>query len=258
MFATGMKNKWSRRTYVELFSGPGMSYIASQDRFFAGSALRAMNEDFTDFVFVDIDARATTAIAERASRLRLPRPPRVLLGDCNDLADEVLAAIPANSIALAFIDPTNWQTRYTTIETLARYPHMDLLFTFHVGTMRRVAHLDLPALRAHFPPGASLGRAVDLPRERRIEVLIDEYLAGITHYGYRRDGVKWVPVRNGNGTLLYVMVLFSKHERGLEFWQKATAIDEQGQTEMFPELWSTPVESASRPKSVPRASDRLL
>lgn len=250
MFATGMKNKWSRCTYVELFSGPGMSYIASQDRFFAGSALRAMNKGFTNFVFVDIDAQATTALAQRAVRLGLPTPPRILRGDCNHVIDDVVSTIPTNGIALAFIDPTNWQTHFSTIERLARYPRMDLLFTFHVGTMRRVAHLDLPALRAHFPPGADLGRAVGLPREQRIETLIDEYLAGLLPFGYQREGVKWIPVHNSVNTLIYVMVLFSKHELGMEFWRKATAVDENGQTEMFPELWSTPKATASRPTAV--------
>src|SRR2546423_911392 len=74
MFATGMKNLWARRTYVELFAGSGMSYDRARRNFIEGSALRALRSDFTDFVFVDIDPVAVAALDVRLDRRGERRP----------------------------------------------------------------------------------------------------------------------------------------------------------------------------------------
>lgn len=147
MFATGMKNLWARRTYVELFAGPGLSYDRARRQFIDGSAIRALDAEFTNFVFVDIDPVAVDALRERIRRRGETRPAPVTPGDCNLVVNQVLADIPRDSLTLAFIDPTNWQIQLETVRALAEARRMDLLVTFHVGGMRRVSALPVPALR---------------------------------------------------------------------------------------------------------------
>jgi hypothetical protein len=87
MFATGMKNKWPRRTYIELFAGPGQSFDRARGVYLEGSAMRAMRAEFTDYISVDIDPVATRALRQRTRGIGLSNPPLILTADCNRAVD---------------------------------------------------------------------------------------------------------------------------------------------------------------------------
>ena len=162
MFATGMK-KWPRRAYVELFAGTGVSWDYGHRSEIEGSALRALRRDFTDYIFVDANKVAATALTERVARVATrttQRRPTILTADCNDAIPDIRSAI-GGTIALAFVDPTNWQVRFDSIAELVRDRRVDLLFTFHHGAMRRVR--DAAALNAFFDTDL-WRRLVRLPR----------------------------------------------------------------------------------------------
>jgi three-Cys-motif partner protein len=234
MFATGMKNLWPSRTYVELFAGPGTSYDRYRRAFIDGSALRALRADFTRFVFVDIDPAAVAALDERLDRRGEKRPARpVIQGDCNLVINQVVTRIPPrDALTLAFIDPTNWQIRLETVQTLAKARRVDLLVTFHVGNMRRVASNSVPALDAFFGTG-EWRAALKLPHDAQAEQLMRLYNRQLEPLGYLPDCYRTSrAVRNRKNALIYMLVLFTKHARGRDFWDKAGKIDELGQREL--------------------------
>lgn len=235
MVAVGMKNRWPRRCYIELFAGPGLSWDRGGRRFVAGSALMAMEQPFTDYLLVDIDPVAVGALRQRVEAKRAGRRVWVATADCNAAVDEIVRRIPPGAINLVFVDPTAAQVGFSTIERLAAVPRTDLLFTFHVGAIRRAARTPAAEIEAFFPPGADWRRAAALPAGQ-ISSLLSLYLAGLEPYGYRQDGVRWVPMFNSRNALMYVLVLFTQHERGQDFWEKATAGELTGQTRLFPHL----------------------
>ena len=89
-----MRNSWPRRAYVELFSGPGRSWDRDQRRYVAGSAVRALDFEFTGYVFVDRDERATAALLHRIGSHPRGSLAQVRTGDCNAVVDEVRSLLP--------------------------------------------------------------------------------------------------------------------------------------------------------------------
>lgn len=237
LFATGMKNKWPRRAYVELFSGPGVSLDRhSQSRrregtFITGSAMRALEREFTDYAFVDIDRRAARALEERIARsgARQAKRVTVFVGDCNNAPGPIRDALPPGAITLAFVDPTTWQVTFDAIARLTDGRAIDLLFTFHAATMRRMVQDDPPALTQFFGTG-QWKAALGVPREERTLALLELFNRQLETLGYLPGSAELaVPVLNTVRRPIYSLVLFSKNSRGLDFWRKATAATQSGQ-----------------------------
>ena len=230
IFATGMKNKWPRRAYVELFAGPGLSWDRKNRRFVEGSALRALRREFTDFAFVDVDAAAVDALEHRIAALNVERQPRVLPPmDCSDAVPQLRAAIPARALTLAFIDPTTWQVRLDTIGALSDGRSMDLLVTFHIGAMKRVAHLHPRTLNEFFGT-AGWREILRGPQWQRRGGLAELYNRQLEQFGYVSGShAHRVPVSNTRGALMYELIAFSKNPVGIDFWRKAMNVDERGQ-----------------------------
>jgi three-Cys-motif partner protein len=218
MFATGMKNKWRRRAYVELFAGPGRSWEEAGKRFVDGSPIRSFDHEFTDRVFVEKDVVAASALSERLRRRGHERP--VLVGDCNTKIGSVVEAIPKDALTLAFVDPTNWQVRLSTIETLVTSRKVDLLVTFMYGSMKRVAKSDPPALTAFFGT-PDWKDQLGLSRWAVLDGLASLYNSQLQRYDYLPSYRRRIVVPNRMNVPMYALVLFSRSARGVDFWEKA-------------------------------------
>jgi three-Cys-motif partner protein len=74
MFATGMKNRWPYRAYLDLFSGPGYSKVRDTGRVVLGSPLIALSlpDPFDAYVFADENPAALEALRIRVARLVRP------------------------------------------------------------------------------------------------------------------------------------------------------------------------------------------
>lgn len=235
MFATGMKNRWARRAYVELFAGPGLSFDRHHRRFIDGSAIRALEREFTDYVFVDIDPTAANALNQRIDLKASSKGKKiqVFVGDCNAAVEPIRGELPAGAITLAFIDPTTWQVTFDAISRLTAGRQVDLLFTFHAATMRRMVTANPPALTAFFGT-ADWQDALTLPREEQTLALLRLYNERLQTIGYQPGSSELaVAVRNTVNRAIYHLVLFSKHPLGVDFWLKARGKTESGQTTIW-------------------------
>lgn len=230
IFAAGMRKKWRHRVYIDLFCGPGVCVEEDRGSAFAGSPLLALSQPFTQYVFVDLDPDATSALERRAAPLLLGRPMKLLTGDCNAVIGDVVDAIPGKDcIAFAFIDPSNWEVKFETIRKLVEGRRVDLLVTFHAQNMKRASTVAAqPRLDAFFGtpawrPGTRVPTLAEMVGTYSAQLSALGYLARMTARDIR------VTKSAGNRQLKYLMPFYSKSERGYDFFDKVTGENYGGQ-----------------------------
>ena len=67
LFATGMKFKWDRRVYVDLYAGAGYNRIRNTDKILIGSPLLALTvpDPFDKYIFCEKDEELLAALQVR-------------------------------------------------------------------------------------------------------------------------------------------------------------------------------------------------
>ena len=88
IFTGGMKDKWPRRVFVDVMSGPGRCIVPETGREFDGSPILALKSrtPFTDVILVEADNELVRALTIRTSASGLRPTPVIIPGDCNDAA----------------------------------------------------------------------------------------------------------------------------------------------------------------------------
>ena|SRR6266545_2625549 len=71
LFSSGMKHKWGKRIYLDLYAGAGYSKIRDSSRIIPGSPLRALllPDAFDRYVFCEEDAAKLGALRSRAQQI---------------------------------------------------------------------------------------------------------------------------------------------------------------------------------------------
>lgn len=96
LFSKGMKKKWGKRVYVELYAGAGYSRIRGTQRIILGSPLRALaaEQSFDKYVFCEAIPANLEALKTRVN-LHFPAAQvSYVEGDCDKKVGEILAQIP--------------------------------------------------------------------------------------------------------------------------------------------------------------------
>lgn len=121
IFATGMKNRWPHRYFLDLFSGPGLSRSNDTGIELDGSPLVALEEhNFTDYVFVESNAEAAYTLRTRVGERISGRSVSFVQGDVNEKIDDLIAQVTnRGSLCLAFVDPFTIQVSMATLAKLA-------------------------------------------------------------------------------------------------------------------------------------------
>jgi three-Cys-motif partner protein len=213
-------------------AGPGRCQQEESGEFYDGSPLLALNYPFTHHVYVEIDEAAAAALNERCEPWRRRgRHVTVIQGDCNRHIGDVIAALPRNGLTFAFLDPTNWQVRFSSIRRLTDKRRVDLLVTFMAGMMKRV-HSGGRELDAFFGTTAwkSDPRYQGSTGKPTLSGLLACYREQLATIGYQdRLAAREIPVVNSRNAIMYLMAFFSKHPLGYEFWDRITTEDQDGQ-----------------------------
>lgn len=240
IFTTAMKDRWPRRVYVDLFSGPGRCVIEGTDREFDGSPLLALQAryPFTHLYLNDLDSEATESLR---GRIPVPTAQAVVLRslDCNVAARdavEELALDELGTLGLAVIDPSAFQIHFDALEFLTRRRRIDLIITVMTGYLRRFIGeaTFAPVLDAFFGSPEWRG-LVDVRRagERlTFRALLDFYQTRLRELGYEHvdDHVR---ITNSNDQTLYHLVFASKHPRGAEFFREISRRKYTGQHQLL-------------------------
>lgn len=234
IFNTAMKNKWSIRTYIDLFAGPGICLIEGTNKEIDGSPLVALKSKvpFTHYFFNDIRSANIKSLETRVKQL-----PSYNINyfhkDCNEVIDELLQKLPPRSLDFCLIDPTNWQISFDSIRRISEKRQMDLAITFHVGNMKRVAKNPPQELLNFFPDSHWQHEYKESPKKRQppARILLDAYERGLRDLGYS-DIKDYVLETNTKNVPLYYLIFASKNPRGAQFWDKIAARSETGQIRM--------------------------
>ncbi len=237
LFSSSMKKKWTHRVYVDLFAGAGKAMDVDAGRVVLTSPLLALSvkEPFTHYVFCEQDAECLDALRSRVLRYKPGSDCCFLLGNTNEMVDQVLDALPAlrrgeSSLGFCFADPWGMSNLdFATVEKLStRY--MDFLVL--VPTEMQFARFcrgyetsdrdpvagftGVPDWRARLEDAR---RAGDAPEK----LLLDLYDERMLSLGYEHGGREHaVPIRlPSNRRILYHLVFYSRNALGREFFAQA-------------------------------------
>lgn len=230
IFAAGMRKKWPRRVYIDLFAGPGVCADDDARSFFAGSPLLALAQPFTDHIYVDLDPVATGALRRRIEERAPARNVTILTGDCNQVIDEVIGALPKRDcIAFAFLDPTNWEVHFETIRKLADKRRVDLLVTFHAQNMKRASTVAYQPRLDDFFGTPTWRKDKVVPTLSNMVSCYSNQLATIGYLPRSTARDIKVTRSSANQSLKYLMPFYSKNDRGYDFFDKVTTENYDGQ-----------------------------
>ena len=230
--------------YVDLFGGPGVCTLKESKRRMPGSALIAAYapKPFTKIIVCEKDPKLAEACEARLGAICERQRFVVLQGDCNELVHQVTAMIPDRALTLAFIDPTGLHASFETISTLAKRGRVDLLVLFAdaYDIQRNVEAVYEPNPNSNLDnvlgPGSNWREkwnGLDDKRGDNVRKLFaDLYKNQLSrHLGYKVFAEE--TMRSVNSGPLYRIIYASKHERGLDFWEKATKKYASGQKRLF-------------------------
>jgi three-Cys-motif partner protein len=235
IFNNGMKNQWDTRSYIDLFSGPGVCVLQNSNEEIKGSPLLTFDSKttFTNYYFNDMDSETIEILKTRIA-INNKQSIEYFNNDCNTVIDELLQKLPSNSLDFCFIDPFNWEIQFDSIRKLTNKRRMDLAITFHVGNMKRALATALPQDLIDFFPDTSWQRDYKLAVEQELShsrILLDAYENGLRSLGYK--AIKdYNLMANTKNVPLYHLIFASKNNRGADFWDKIAARSETGQIRM--------------------------
>jgi len=216
----GMSGKWEGLTHVELFPGPGRCVVEDTGQDIPGSPLLALGtkKPFDKVVCVEADPVAYEALQARVAAHERGKTVKLILGDCNEVIDEVLAEIPARHLALAFIDPEGVKGfEFATVQRLTeRNTDFIILFPQNMAVNRNRDKW-LAAPPGVTPLDSLLGSNWRQHREPEVRQFM-ERLEGL---GYFVEG-SGINFSNSRGLRLYYLLFASRSSTGIDFWKKIT------------------------------------
>ncbi len=224
--------------YVDLFAGSGVCRVEENGKRLPGSPLSAAcaPKPFRMILLCEKDPVRAAACEQRIRRITPNSPPTVFCGDCNDEVREIARHLPQAALTLAFIDPQGLDVEFETVRILTQRRRVDLLILvadavdFARNVDRVYMHNPDSKLDKFLGAGCdwrSKWRQLgDTAGAKARQFLADTYMDQLGALGYVKFGEQMM--RRAKGPL-YRMIYASKHEKGLEFWDKVTKMDHQGQ-----------------------------
>ena len=247
LFATGMKSKWDERVYIDLYAGAGRARIKGKGRIVLGSPLIALtvNDPFDRHIFCEFDPEKLRVLRKRAVTIAPAAKIEYVSGDCNAAIDEIVARMPSYSkthrvLSLCFVDPYDIGIKFTTIEKLSKhYVDFLVLLALYMDANRNYSNYQNPRSskvddflgdtqwRVRWTEAQKTG--VAFPK-----FLAREYASRMAALGYLENPIyRMKEVRSDEKNLpLYHLALFSRHERGYEFWDQVLKYSTD-QTKLF-------------------------
>jgi three-Cys-motif partner protein len=226
LFATGMKDKWDQRAYIDLYAGAGYSQIRNTDIRLKGSPILALSvsHPFDKYIFCEESNALLEALTKRTQRVSHEANVSFVPGSCDIEIERVCEAIPRGSrnnkvLSLCLVDPFDFGLKFETIRRLSTV-YVDFLVLLAVGmdANRAYEHYvdgNNPKLDEAFGNVAWRSRWKSRPRGRD-EFLIfvaEEFALSMKSLGYlevKPHQMKMVRSDERNPPLYY-LALFSKH-----------------------------------------------
>lgn len=248
IFSAAMKNKWNLN-YIEICSGPGRCVLKGTKKEIDGTALAIINHDVFKHIqaalFLDANALVVQVLNERIHSLSSEHKAQAVIGDYQnpDQIEGILRTkIPEKSLNLVFIDPTECDIPFASIEKIMMtLRNVDFIVNVAVGTDagrnlvsaamnptytkvrdKYEAFLGSPGF---FKRSEILERAQHGDDESLRQLFRVEYLKRFEERGYKHTDIRRVKH-------YYDLLFASKESIGLNFWKKVCKYDHTLQGEL--------------------------
>jgi three-Cys-motif partner protein len=235
LFATGMKNKWEQRVYIDLYAGAGHSRIRGTDIRIKGSPILALDLPcpFDKYIFCDESESLLAALQKRTERIAPESNVAFVHGSCDREIDKICAAIPRASktnrvLSMCLVDPFDFGIKFESIRRLSD-SFVDFLVLLAVGmdAGRNYDHYvegNNPKISEALGNTAWLERWKVFPggRKRFREFLAAEFALSMKSLGYLDVPTHRMKlVRSDERNLpLYYLALFSRNQTAYQFWDE--------------------------------------
>jgi three-Cys-motif partner protein len=236
LFSKGMKKKWGKRVYVELYAGAGYSRIRGTQKIILGSPLRALaaEQPFDKYVFCEAIPKNLEALKTRVSFHFPAANVAYVDGDCDEKVADILDQIPQGSkgntvLTLCFADPFDIGLKFGTIKALSdRFVDFLVLLAVYSDANRAYKRYVMEdALKVDEFLGSKTWRE----RWRTAEAngvafpkfLAEEFASSMETLNYLPTPIHQMKrVRSDDRNLpLYYIALFSRHKLAHDFWDDA-------------------------------------
>jgi len=225
--------------YIDLFAGPGVCEIRESKKRLPGSPSIAAqaSKAFRKIIAVELKPDNAKALDARLVRFCNPESVKVLQGACEDLIDEVVAEIPDRALALAFIDPEGFDVPFKMLERLVadgRRVDFLILFADAIDLVRNVDQYEkftdskLYDMLGDSKDWLADWQALENRSGLKVREFFSQKYAELIRSRLDYCGVRQEIIQGPSGPL-YRLIFASRHERGLEFWDKIVAIELGGQ-----------------------------
>jgi three-Cys-motif partner protein len=235
LFSGGMKNKWDKRVYIDLYAGGGFSHVQGTRIFLKGSPIIALTVGcpFDRYIFCEEDEELLSVLRSRSERIAPGADVRYVAGNCDAKIEEICRAIPKGSsekrvLSLCLVDPFDFGIKFETLKRLSQV-YVDFLVLLATG-------MDANRNYDHYVEGDSskideaLGnrdwldrwKAVGAPRGNFRQFLAAEFSRSMESLGYLPTPLDRMKlVRSDEKNLpLYYLALFSRHNMAHKFWDQ--------------------------------------
>lgn len=244
-----MSKKWVGLNYVEICSGPGRCITRQDRKEIDGTAMAIIrHKHFPKLrkgIFIDASPRVVDILNRRITDLGASHIAEAVVGDYGDAAGlcRTLNRLPDSCLNLVFIDPTECDVPFSTIQRIvAHLQNADLLINVAIGTdvNRNIASaatdpafararkkyetfLGIPGFCSR-PDVVALAKLADHDDLKR--KFADAYKDQLHTLGYVHTDIR--AVRH-----YYYLLFASRSPTGLDFWTKACAIDPDNQRQLL-------------------------
>jgi len=236
IFSTGMKNRWDRRVYLDLFSGSGHAVFRHDGMRVLTSPLLALTvpTPFDKYIFCDEVPSRLDCLRRRVERLAPSASVEYVAGDANARVADIERLIPVHArgatvLSFCFVDPFGLDVHFDTVRRLGSDRSMDFLILLALGMdatrnwrtyltprSEKVGRfLGDTSWRERWPEAEARGKSP-------VRFLAEEYAASMQRLGYLTPGLdRMIEVRTrDNNMRLYYLAFFSKSPQGYKFWDE--------------------------------------
>jgi three-Cys-motif partner protein len=232
LFATGMKDKWETRVYIDLYAGAGYSRIRGSNTVLKGSAVLSLTvqNPFDKYIFCEEDRELITALQKRCKSIAPAANVDYLQGDCDSEIERLCSMIPKASsghrvLSLCVVDPFDFGLKFKTLKRLSVF-YIDFLVLLAIG-------MDANRNYEHYVTGESrkiddaLGNTDWRARWEKIPHR-DEFRSFLAReFSHSMESLGYLPqremklVRSDEKNLpLYYLALFSRNDVAYQFWSQ--------------------------------------
>lgn len=134
IFTTGMRYKWGKLVYIDLFSGSGYARIKDTNKIVKSSALISLSipNKFDKYIFCEADEDKLNALKSRVEREFPNIDVEYVLGDSNENISKIVSIVPKHTdtqgiLRFCFVDPFSLNLKFETIDKLSRVGKIDFL-----------------------------------------------------------------------------------------------------------------------------------